>query len=100
MTEPHERAILSATEAILEDHASNTTRIAARRRRFRRALNDLGLGTILGPDWCQIGDDGFEFAPITARQADKLTNAIENLAQRQPLHRTPRPCPGQGSFGF
>jgi len=98
MTEPHEQSILDATEAIFEEHATNATRIAARRRRLRRALYDLGLTGILGPHWCQIGDDGFEFEPLSARQADRLAYALEELARRLPPTPRPQPGPGQGSL--
>lgn len=100
MTEPHERAILIAAETIVQDHAIHATRFAARRRRLRRALADLGLDRILGDNWCAIGDDGFDFAHLNARQADQLTCALEDLTQRLIPKPAPRPGPGQGSFGF
>lgn len=95
-----DREAIRAAHAIIETHDTHATRIACRRRRLRRALGDLGLAQILGPEWCRIGDDGFEFAPITARQADQLTAALEDLAERVPPHPAPRPGPGQQALDF
>lgn len=100
MNEQHERAIVTAAEAIIEDHAIHATRIAARRRRLRRALADLGLDRILGDSWCAIGDDGFDFAHLNGRQADQLTCALEDIADRLPPTPAPLPGPGQCSFDF
>ncbi len=63
------------------------------RRRFLRALTDLGLQRVV-PDRCiQANDAGFDIIGLTVGQLAQLTNALEDTMnmvevseQDQPLH--------------
>ena len=75
---------------------NNDHTIAA--RRLRRALDDLGLETVTGSGWCSFSGDTLVFAPLDARQADRLIGALEDIAERLPAVRPPVPGPGQLSL--
>lgn len=57
-------------------------------RRLHLALHDLGVLQHIPPDWLQPGPDGLSFRPLSVREADKLTLALEDLAHG---YRPPRP---------
>lgn len=76
--------VVAAEAVIAEDAARQHEELRARRnRRLRNALDDLGLLQIVGPRWCQAGDDPltFEFGPLGPRAADHLLVALEDLRQ-------------------
>jgi hypothetical protein len=50
-------------------------------RRLQAVFNDLGLFSHIPSDWLQPGPDGLSFRPLSVREADKLTLAVEDLAQ-------------------
>jgi len=71
---------VSHAVAVIDAAAEQAERLAPRRRRLIRALMDLDvLDAVGGREWVGIGEDGFEFAPLTSRQSDRLTNGLEDL---------------------
>ena len=57
-------------------------------RRLNRVFNDLGLLPHIPPRWLQPGPDGLSFRPLSVHEADKLTLAVEDLADG---YEAPRP---------
>ena len=43
-------------------------------------FDDLGLFSHMPLDWLQPGPDGLSFRPLSVREADELTLAVEDLA--------------------
>jgi len=57
-------------------------------RRIHVVLQDLGLLDHIPSGWLQPGPDGLSFRPLSVREADKLTLALEDLVHG---YRPPRP---------
>lgn len=95
-----DRAVLRAAQEIVERVEVDATRLASLRRRLRRALRDLELHGITGGEWCRIGDAGFEFEELNARQADRLVCALEDLAERLQPAPPPSIDPDQLEWDF
>jgi len=80
--ETHPDPITAAVD-VVEGVSEQAERLAPRRRRLLRALMELDLlDDVGGRDWVQIGEDGFEFRPLTSRQSDLLTRALEDLVTK------------------
>ena len=54
----------------------------ALRRRFERALADLGLASVIPPAALQVGSSGFTLGSLSVRQLTLLTNVLEDAASR------------------
>jgi hypothetical protein len=75
-----------------EDSTKTTAHYLA--RRLRVVFTDLGLLEHIPSDWLQPGPDGLSFRPLSVREADKLTLAVEELAHDY-RPRRPRVSPDQ-----
>lgn len=79
--------VANVAEAIVAAAAPSAERLAVFRRRWNRAINDVGLGGVLR-DWASIGDDSVELAPLTFEQADHLLRWLEDagrMSARRPM---------------
>ena len=59
--------------------------------RLQAVFNDLGLLSHVPSDWLQPSPGGLSFRPLSVREADQLTLAVEDLAYG---YRLRRPSPG------
>ena len=74
---------------ITQDSTKGTAHYLA--RRLQQVFNDLGLLSHVPSDWLQPGPDGLSFRTLSVREADKLTLAVEDLAQGPPPSTTVSP---------
>lgn len=70
------------TTETAEQQGLSALAAAARRRRFLRALHDLGLDRICGPDWIGFTDGKFTFGDMSDRASDAFLRRLEDLAAR------------------
>ena len=54
----------------------------ALRRRFERAITDLGLAAVIPPAMLQADASGFTLGSLSMRQLTLLTNVLEDAASR------------------
>lgn len=85
-----EQIILNAL-TVIDDEALEQERMAIRKRRLERALQDLGLKGVLGEEWSTLVGSDLCFAPLRGQRADKLVTALERLAEAAP-RRAPVPA--------
>lgn len=55
-------------------------RLKPRRRRSIRALNGLGISSLVGQDWISVVDGRFHFADLDPDTFERLVNRLEELA--------------------
>jgi hypothetical protein len=91
----HEDLVAATAEEIVAAIAADAERLSVFRRRFVRALHDVGWLDIVGAGWARIGEDGLEFASLSFKKADGLLRALEDLAlDVRPSGAIPQ-CTGQ-----
>lgn len=81
----HDSRLLDAgplQDLVLRAQAAEVERqgLAARQRRLRRALGDLGLTAVLGRDWAEVSVEGVTFAALGDEAGDRLVRMLEELA--------------------
>ena len=90
-----EAALLAEIEAIVEAVSTASTQFVPQRKRFNRALADLGLLELLGTEWLGLDDDTVTFHGIHHRRLDALVRRLEDIAAALPVVL---PVPGSGQL--
>jgi hypothetical protein len=91
----HEDLVAATAEEIVAAIAADAERLSVFRRRFVRALHDVGWLDIVGAGWALIGEDGLEFTPLDFKKADGLLRTLEDLANGIKPSGVIRQCTGQ-----
>jgi len=89
--------VAATAEEIVAAIAEDVIRLAMFRRRFLRALDDIGWLTVVGGDWASIGEGGLDFAPLKFKEADAILRDLEDLARSRP-GRVLSNVPGRASM--
>ena len=89
-----EDGVLATGEEIVAAAAVEVERLAALRRRWHRALYDLGWLGVVSSGWVLIGCSGLELGPLSSTKADAILRDLEDLGRLRPS--TPiAACEGQ-----
>ena len=86
--------VVATAEEIVAAVVADAERLAAFRRRWHRALYDLGWLRVTGDDWVRTGTTGLEFGALEFKNADAILRELEDLGRHRPTSRAAR-CAGQ-----